>query len=73
MGKYIGKDLFFETLVRLKEDEQLQGNIDTEVQLTLEWPTPFFDVEWSMTPRFTDVDSFVAESNQIRIEWRYLY
>jgi hypothetical protein len=70
LGKYIGTDLFLETMVRISE--RPGPGVDTEVILSFEWPTPFFDLEWNMSPSAPDLDTFLAD-NQISITWRYSY
>jgi hypothetical protein len=70
LGKYIGRDLFLETMVRISE--RPGPGVDTEVILSFEWPTPFFDLEWIMSPSAPDLDTFLAD-NQISITWRYSY
>jgi hypothetical protein len=70
-GKYIGNDLFLEMLLRLKEG----GNwgLQSEMFISLEWPTPFFDLEWVLSPTGNSLDDFVLRDNRLTFRWRYSY
>ncbi len=71
LGKYIGKDLFLAMDVRFSEKPT--SGIDTEVQFSLDWPTPLFDLEWVISPGEDDLETFVRDRNRLSITWRYSY
>ncbi len=70
-GKYLGRDLFLEMDVRMTENEV--SGVDTEVQFSLDWPTPLFDLEWVVSPGGGDIESFVREKTQLSLTWRHSY
>jgi hypothetical protein len=70
-GKYIGKDLFLSMDVRMSESQA--SGVDTEVQFSLDWPTPLFDLEWVVNPGGGDIETFVRDKTRLSITWRYSY
>ena len=84
IGQYIGDDLFISALVRLKEvdyytPETLFGSgffgIEPELEFSLEWPTPFFNLEWTFNPTQEHLNDlfFYLSDNTIKFEWNYSY
>ncbi|MBN2738657.1 MAG: translocation/assembly module TamB domain-containing protein [Spirochaetales bacterium] len=82
IGQYFGKDLMIMGIVRLKEtDYDAAGNaqgldlfgVKPELELTLEWPTPFFNLEWSFKPTDEHVNDLHILDNSISLEWNYSY
>ncbi len=77
MGKYLGTDLFLELLVQLRASQPLAyeppslAGIDVESELSLEWRTPFFLLEWSFFPR--DPSSLFLADNTISFSWEFSY
>lgn len=77
LGKYLGTDLFLELLVQLRETDPLAApdrtlaGITVESELSLEWQTPFFLLEWSFFPR--DPTSLFLTDNTISFAWEYSY
>jgi hypothetical protein len=77
LGKYLGNDLFLEMLVRLQSRPAAAGGpgpasaLASEVELNIEWATPFFLLEWSFLPR-TPETLFLAD-NSLSMKWRYSY
>ncbi len=77
LGKYLGNDLFLEMLVRLQSRPTAPGELSpaiglrSDVELNLEWATPFFLLEWSFLPR-TPETLFLAD-NSLSMKWRYSY
>lgn len=84
VGQYIGEDLFISGLVRLKEvdyytPETLFGSgffgIEPELEFSLEWPTPFFNLEWTFNPtqeHLNDLFLYLTD-NTIKFEWSFTY
>ncbi len=71
VGKYLGDDLFFEALVRVESDDVSPApELHTDLELSLEWSTPFFLLEWSLLPSFTDV--FLTD-NSLSLSWSFTY
>ena len=70
-GKYLGKDLFLEMDVTMTENQA--SGVDTEVQFSLDWPTPLFDLQWVVSPGDDDIESFVREKTRLSLTWRYSY
>ncbi len=73
LGKYLGTDLFLEALVRFQNVEDLtsSSNIRTEGELNLEWVTPFFLLEWTLTP--SHPENLFLSDNSIGLSWKYSY
>jgi hypothetical protein len=74
LGKYLGNDLFLEMLVRL---QSLPGNpgtasfvagVQPDVEVNIEWTTPFFLLNWSFLPK-TPETLFLSD-NAISLSWR---
>ncbi|MBN2442243.1 MAG: translocation/assembly module TamB domain-containing protein [Spirochaetales bacterium] len=84
IGQYIGDDLFVSGLVRLTEvdyytPESLFGSgffgIEPELEFSLEWPTPFFNLEWTFNPTQEHLNNmfFYLTDNTIKFEWSFDY
>jgi hypothetical protein len=77
LGKYLGSDLFLELLVQLRaadpvaETTRSLAGIAVDSELSLEWETPFFLLEWSFFP--TDPSSLFLTDNTISFSWEYSY
>jgi len=75
LGKYLGNDLYLEMMVRLQEQNGVSGSnllgVDPEVELNMEWTTPFFLLEWSFLPK-TPEKMFLTD-NSISFKWRFAY
>ena len=72
VGKYLGADLFFEALVRVESDDVSSApELHTDLELSLEWATPFFLLEWSLLPSLTD--PFFLTDNSLSLSWRFDY
>lgn len=67
LGKYLGEDIFFEALVNLKREMNQQ--ISTELFLSVEFPTPFFNIEWELSPKFNNTNDLYPISNSITLSW----
>lgn len=71
VGKYIGDDLFFEGRMRVESDDaSASSELRTSLELSLEWPTPFFLLEWSVLPSL--IDPFET-GNELSMSWRFKY
>ncbi len=77
LGKYLGNDLFLEMLVRFRTMNIPLNNINyfnglsSDIELNLEWTTPFFLMEWSLIPKHPE-DLFLSD-NSITFKWKYSY
>jgi translocation and assembly module TamB len=77
LGKYLGNDLFLEMLVRLNAlpgtpgTADLTAGIKPDVEVNIEWATPFFLLEWSFLPK-TPETLFLTD-NSISLSWRIPY
>ncbi|MEE8441143.1 MAG: translocation/assembly module TamB domain-containing protein, partial [Spirochaetia bacterium] len=77
LGKYLGTDLFLELLVQLRATDQVGAptrsvfGIAVDSELSLEWQTPFFLLQWSFFPR--DPSSLFLTDNTISFAWEYSY
>ncbi|MBN1698681.1 MAG: translocation/assembly module TamB domain-containing protein [Spirochaetales bacterium] len=84
IGQYVGDDLFVTGLVRLTEvdyysSDSLFGSgffgVEPEFEISLEWPTPFFLLEWTFSPDQEHLDDlfFYLTDNIIKLEWNWKY
>ncbi len=77
LGKYLGTDLFLELLVRVqaadRRDPGVQdlGGITVDSELTLEFQTPFFNLDWNFFPQ-NPQDLFVTD-NTFTFSWGFSY
>jgi translocation and assembly module TamB len=84
IGQYIGDDLFISGLVRLKEVDyytqetflgRVFSGIEPQLEFSLEWPTPFFNLEWTFNPtqeHLNDLFLYLTD-NTIKLEWSFSY
>ena len=70
-GKYIGNDLFVETIIRFTEGGSY--GLNTELLISLEWPTPFFDLEWVISPSVEGMNELFIRDNSLTFQWRFSY
>ena len=71
VGKYLGDDLFFEALVRVESDTVSPvPELRTDLELSLEWATPFFLLEWSVLPSLTNP---FQTGSALSLSWRFNY
>ncbi len=77
LGWYLGNDLFVEMLMRLQSQATYPGvgssvaGLKSEVEFNLEWATPLFLLDWTLTPQ-TPQSLFIPD-NSISIRWRFSY
>lgn len=84
LGKYIGNDLFLEMLVRLQQPQipvavitsgggllAASTGLQPDVELNLEWATPFFLLNWSFLPKHPE--SMFLSDNSLAFSWRFSY
>jgi hypothetical protein len=77
LGKYVGADLFFETLFevgRTAPNEQALvniGDVGFGAEVGLEWQTPFFRLNWSFAPRHPET-LFVTDTS-FELSWGFSY
>lgn len=84
LGKYIGNDLFLEVLVGLQQQPLPSGTasvlsssvvnglgLQPDVELSLEWATPFFLLNWTFQPQHPE-DLFLSD-NSLSFSWKYSY
>ena len=67
IGKYLGEDIFLEALFNFKRKQN--QDIITELFLSIEFPTPFFDLEWELSPKFDNTNNSFPISNSITFSW----
>ncbi len=83
LGKYLGNDIFLEILVRLQQpipqglvdqSSTLTGpgmSLQPDLELSMEWATPFFLLDWSFIPQHPG--SLFLSDNSLSFSWRYSY
>jgi hypothetical protein len=84
LGKYIGNDIFLEMLVRLQQPQipvavvtssggliAASTGLQPDLQLSLEWATPFFLLDWSFEPQHPE--TMFLSDNSLAFSWRISY
>jgi hypothetical protein len=84
LGKYIGNDLFLEMLVRLQQPQipvaivtssggliAASTQLQPDLELSLEWATPFFLLDWSFEPQHPE--TMFLSDNSLSFSWRISY
>lgn len=73
-GKYLGSDLFLIMLLRLGtsgDSPSSEPSLLSDIELSLEWATPFFMLEWSFLPR--NANTLFVTDNAITLRWGWRY
>ena len=73
-GKYLGSDLFLTMLLRLDtsgDPPSSEPPLLSDIELSLEWATPFFMLEWSFLPR--NANTLFVTDNAITLRWGWRY
>ena len=73
-GKYLGSDLFLTMLLRLDapgDSSSSESPLLSDIELSLEWATPFFMLEWSFLPR--NANTLFVTDNAITLRWGWRY
>jgi len=72
MGKYIGRDLFFQTMLSFQYNQyQTEYWRMLEVDIGLDLRTPLFDVRWSISPQPEHFDHLFVSDQSVSIVWRW--
>ncbi len=78
LGKYLGNDLFLEMMLRFQSPDLLApntigglGGVNIDSEISLEWKTPFFLLEWSLLPKHPE-DLFLTD-NTLSLSWKFSY
>jgi hypothetical protein len=84
LGKYLGNDLFFELLVRLQQPQvpvaiitsgggliAASTEVQPDLELSLEWATPFFLLDWTFLPQHPQ--TMFLSDNSLSFSWRISY
>ena len=74
LGKYLGSDLFLTMLLRLDAPGSQPSDdlpLLSDIELSLEWATPFFMLEWSFLPR--NLNTLFVTDNAISLRWGWSY
>ena len=79
LGQYLGNDLFLEMLVRLEQPQGLDpsltyttsSSLQADLELSMEWSTPFFLLDWSFIPKHPE--NLFLTDNSLSFSWRYSY
>ncbi|MCF7948449.1 MAG: translocation/assembly module TamB [Spirochaetia bacterium] len=77
LGKYLGNDLFFEALLQIQQEplsvgEFQQDELNFTMEVGLEWKTPLFLLNLSISPDFVDPLNSI-ENTSIGLSWDYSY
>lgn len=77
VGKYLGSDVFLESLFQIAAENPLAsevrsfGGFEVNVEVTVEWNTPFFLLSWKFAPEHPE-ELFIPDQT-ISLKWRFTY
>jgi hypothetical protein len=73
IGKYLGSDLFFQTIIALRYDEYSYeyGGLRLEPDIGIDFRTPFMDVRWNLSPRHPE--NLYVSDQSISFIWRWTF
>jgi translocation and assembly module TamB len=84
LGRYLGNDLFLEMLVRLQQPQipvavvtsgggllAASTGLQPDLELSLEWATPFFLLDWSFLPKHPE--TMFLSDNSLSFSWKISY
>jgi hypothetical protein len=71
IGKYIGSDLFFQTMLSFRYDpyQSKYGGMRLEPDIGFDLQTPLFDVRWNISPRHPE--NLYVSDQSISLVWRW--
>ena len=77
LGKYLGNDLFLEAMLQIRQRPTYVGELQDEeldfsMEVGLEWKTPLFLLNLSVTPDFTDPQESL-KNTRFGLSWDYSY
>ena len=77
LGKYLGNDLFFEALLQIQQEpisvgEFQQDELNFTMEVGLEWKTPLFLLNLSISPDLIDPLNSI-ENTSLGLSWDYSY
>ncbi|MBN1412467.1 MAG: translocation/assembly module TamB domain-containing protein [Spirochaetales bacterium] len=80
MGQFLGEDILLTGALRFRDVNNYPDFVGLgffgvlmEFELNMDWPTPFFDLEWSFNPKLDHLDDFFLTDNSIKFEWSFSY
>ncbi|MDR3161165.1 MAG: translocation/assembly module TamB domain-containing protein [Spirochaetaceae bacterium] len=73
LGKYIGSDMFFQSMFSLRYDENKQtfGGYTFEPEIGIELRSPLFDIRWDIV--FRHPEHLFIDDNSITLTWRWTF
>ena len=73
LGKYIGSDMFFQSMFSLRYDENKQtfGGYTFEPEIGIELRGPFFDIRWDIV--FRHPEHLFVDDSSITLTWRWIF
>jgi hypothetical protein len=73
LGKYIGSDMFFQSMFSLRYDENKQtfGGYTFEPEVGIELRSPLFDIRWDIV--FRHPEHLFVDDSSITLTWRWTF
>jgi len=72
MGKYIGRDLFAQTMVSFQYNQyQTEYWRMLEMDIGLDLHTPLFDIRWNISPQPKHFENLFVSDQSISLMWRW--
>jgi hypothetical protein len=70
-GKYIGQDMFIQSMFRLRYDETYlnMGGLRIEPDIGIELNTPLFNIRWDFLPESYNPENWGIKDNSITLIW----
>jgi hypothetical protein len=68
LGKYIGADMFVESMLALRYDDNLGGLLRPDINIGIELQSPLFNIRWDFVPKHPE--NWFVSDNSITLTWR---
>jgi translocation and assembly module TamB len=77
LGKYIGQDMFIQSMIRMRYDENSQntggflnmGGVRLEPDIGIEFNTPLFNIRWDFLPESYNFENWGINDNSFTLIW----
>lgn len=79
VGKFIGDDVFLETMFQISEENPLSRSLNDPIgvelswEFNIEWQTPLFLLQWNFNPQFTpeNVKNLFVTDHLLTFSWDF--
>ncbi len=76
-GKYLGSDLFLQSMLSLRYDEyksyELFGGLTLEPDIGVEMKTPLFTLRWNFVPTVGNSEKLFIDDHSFTLSWKWSF